>query len=165
LARQGMRALAAEGVETATLRREDSLDLRYRGQSCTLNLRWQGTAATANAFTALHLARYGHELELPVELLNLRVRLTAPAHALTLPAPVVSPPRQRPEPAAPDQGPPAASAARPAPAVVERQALAVDACLSGPAVILDEVATTWLAPGWQAIRDPSGNLLLSRLAD
>jgi N-methylhydantoinase A len=159
-----MRALAAEGVETASLRREDSLDLRYRGQSYSLNLRWQGKAATAKAFTALHSARYGHDLDLPVELLNLRVRLTAPAHAVVLPPPDLSQPIAAPAPAGSDQPLSAAPASTTEPRVVARTALAVGAALAGPAVILDDVATTYLAPGWQAIRDHAGNLLLSRLA-
>jgi N-methylhydantoinase A len=48
--------------------------------------------------------------------------------------------------------------------VLVRAALAVGASQEGPAVILDEVATTWLAPGWRALRDGAGNLLLSRAA-
>ena len=42
LAQQGVEALAAEGIDPALTAREDSVDLRYRGQSYTLNLPWQG---------------------------------------------------------------------------------------------------------------------------
>ena len=95
--------------------------------------------------------------------MNLRVRLTAPARAPVLP--VVSD---------------GADAARAAPADVRagervraagcagrvpvhrRSSLPVGAVLAGPAVILDDVATTWLAAGWRAERDRFGNLLLRR---
>ena len=33
--------------------------------------------------------------------------------------------------------------------------------LKGPAIITEPVSTIWLAPGWQAINDEAGNLLLS----
>ncbi|MGB5834777.1 MAG: hydantoinase/oxoprolinase family protein [Thiohalocapsa sp.] len=157
LAGEGVRALSAEGIASASLSREDSVDLRYRGQSYTLNIRWQGGAATADAFSELHQARYGHRLDLPVELLNLRVRLTAPAHAVTLPEPFFEPV----EAADVRLKVAVAGCDLPVPVLV-RDALATGSCLRGPAVILDEVATTWLAPGWQAIRDTAGNLLLSR---
>ena len=152
LAAGGVAALRAEGIDPGTLRREDSLDLRYRGQSYTLNLPWQGRTATAEAFQELHRARYGHDLDLPVELVNLRARLTAPAHALSLP-PVES------EPAA-AQTATVVGCASPV-AVVQRGAIAAGKTIVGPAVILDTVATTWLAPNWRATRDALGNLLLA----
>jgi N-methylhydantoinase A len=180
LSDEGAETLAAEGVAVDAIRREHSVDLRYRGQSYTLNLDWRGRAATAEAFRALHHARYGHDLDLPIELVNLRVRLSAPAPAVTLTA---SPGRSQTPSSAqnqtptqtPTQTPPvtaSSSAARvaelfgcerPVPVLV-RAALAVGASQEGPAVILDEVATTWLAPGWRALRDGAGNLLLSRAA-
>ena len=164
LAEQGMRALAEEGVDAATLTREDSLDLRYRGQSCALNVLWQGGVATANAFTDLHLARYGHQLDLPVELLNLRVRLTAPAQAVTLPELAFPPAPESSSESFRNLTPRSPSARESAPgpvAVLARATLAVGSRLPGPAVILDDVATTWLAPGWRAVCDRDGNLLLS----
>jgi N-methylhydantoinase A/oxoprolinase/acetone carboxylase beta subunit len=33
--------------------------------------------------------------------------------------------------------------------------------IAGPAIVTDPVAATWLAPGWEAVADPYGNLLLS----
>jgi N-methylhydantoinase A len=151
LARQGQQSLAREGVEPSSLTREYSVDLRYRGQSYTLNLSWRGRSKTADAFHALHRARYGHLLDLPVELVNLRVRLTAEPYRLTFPPASV-------ERAAP-QTTHVAGLDRPVPML--RRA-AIGSPLTGPAVILDDVATTWLAPGWRASRDRAGNLLLSR---
>jgi N-methylhydantoinase A len=166
LAAEGIGALVAEGVPAATVERTDSLDLRYRGQSCTLNLPWAGGAHTAAAFHELHAARYGHDLDLPVELVNLRVRLTAPARAPTLPAVADA---AAASPAVPDAPAPQASVqvagcAEQVP-VRRRAQLPTGTRVSGPAVILDDVATTWLAPGWRAERDRWGNLLLRRAVD
>ena len=154
LAAEGRASLAAEGIDLGDLTRDDSLDLRYRGQSYTLNVPWRGRVATADAFRALHSARYGHALDLPVELVNLRVRLTAPARAPALPVvadAAVAVPQSIGMPGYADVVP-----------VLRRAALPVSAEQIGPAVILDDVATTWLAPGWRARRDGWGNLLLCR---
>ncbi len=156
LAAEGSAALAAEGVPVADLTRTDSLDLRYLGQSYTLNLPWRGRAATADAFRDLHIARYGHALDLPVELVNLRVRLRAPERAPVLPVmDDGAAPGPRPELA---RVPGCANAVP----VLRRGSMRVGSELEGPAVILDAVATTWLAPGWRARRDRLGNLLLHR---
>lgn len=155
LAAEGSAALAAEGIDAADLIRADSLDLRYRGQSSTLNVPWCGGAATGDAFRDLHIARYGHALELPVELVNLRVRLTAPARAPVLPLATDRAASVVPESV---RMPGHAEVV----AVLHRAALPVSAEQHGPAVILDDVATTWLAPGWRARRDRWGNLLLHR---
>jgi len=47
--------------------------------------------------------------------------------------------------------------------VCARDSLGIDDVLQGPALITETVSTTWLAPGWQAIRHESGGLLLKRL--
>ncbi len=155
LASEAVRALAAEGIAPGVLERSGSLDLRYRGQSNTLNLAWEGGAATGAAFHARHQARYGHVLDLPVELVNLRMRVTAPAYPVVLPDahadPVAAPVSRR-------QVPVFGCAV--AAVVLGRDEIGPDERLLGPAVILDEVATTWLAPGWQARRDRLGNLHL-----
>jgi N-methylhydantoinase A len=72
LAEAGTGELVAEGVTVTDITTSFSLDLRYRGQSYTLNLPWQGIAATGAAFHVLHEQRYGHRLSTPVELVNLR---------------------------------------------------------------------------------------------
>jgi N-methylhydantoinase A len=153
LAEQGAASLAAEGVERGHLEAVFTLDMRYRGQAYTLNVPWLGTSATLGAFHARHEQRYGHHLDLAVELVNLRVSLAAPAPAVTLAA-------------APSEATPMGEAqvhgcSIPVP-LVDRIALSVGAPLRGPAVITDADATTWLAPGWIARRDGTGNVQLER---
>ena len=57
LAVTGRDELRTEGVSTREIEARFSLDLRYRGQSSTLNLVWQGKAQTGKAFHAAHEQR------------------------------------------------------------------------------------------------------------
>jgi len=155
LAAEAVTALAREGLAPTDLRTVSSLDLRYRGQSYTLNLGWEGRAATAEAFHWLHQARYGHRLRLPIELVNLRVRVTGALPALTLTRAdggVAAPQRRQVSVAGCEQPVP----------VLQRTALVGTDPMPGPAVILDRVSTTWLAPGWTARLDTLNNLHLER---
>lgn len=155
---RGRAELAQEQVAPGTLAVTRSLDLRYQGQSYSLNVAWADPASCAAAFHAAHARRYGHRLELPLELVNVRVGLRAAAPELQLAAPPA--PRQ-----------PAAPRARatlhgigPGVGVYARAALAPGQRIDGPALLTETVATTYLAPGWSCVRDTSGNLLLTRRA-
>ncbi|MGB1579899.1 MAG: hydantoinase/oxoprolinase family protein, partial [Nevskiales bacterium] len=108
------------------------------------------------AFHAAHEARYGHRLDLPVELVNLRMAVLGPEPGLDLPrletsraAPQVS---TRLEVHGCDGKVP----------VYAREQLLAGQRLQGPAIVTETVSTTWLAPGWQAEVDALGNLLLLR---
>ncbi len=157
LAAAGRAALAEEGVAAVDCSVSRSVDLRYLGQSYTLNVPWSGPAGAAAAFHLRHEARYGHRLALPVELVNLRVAVTGPQPGLTLAAAPVGRPA------------PAAGYCRLAGCVAavphyRREALVAGQVIDGPAVITEQVATTWLAPGWRARVDGSGSLRLYRLS-
>ncbi|GAB6040800.1 hydantoinase/oxoprolinase family protein [Endothiovibrio diazotrophicus] len=152
---QGEQEMLAEGVPFEAVTVERGADLRYHGQSFTLNLPWEGAAATAQAFHRAHEARYGHRLEAPVELVNLRIGLRGPTPGLAL-API----------AAAGDGRPAGEARlhgidRSAPVFV-RERLHAGQRIEGPALITEAVSTTYLAPGWCCRVDDVGNLLLSR---
>ncbi|HSH30834.1 MAG TPA: hydantoinase/oxoprolinase family protein, partial [Thiohalobacter sp.] len=153
LAAQGTAELAAEDIDPGCLQRHASLDLCYEGQSFVLNLPWQGIRATAAAFHAAHEARYGHRLERPVALVNLRLEVSAPSPEPALP--------ERP----PGQAAPGAWLSMPGVGskvpVHARAALGAGQRLAGPALITETVATTWVAPGWACEVDRWGNLLLS----
>ena len=154
LAQQGRRALAEEGVEDAQCQIEPLLDLRYRGQSETLEVPWRGDLQQAEAaFHLAHERRHGHRLELPVELVNLRVAVRGPALPVTLaPGPSGTPKGPRARVTVPGLAAPVAH--------WERHALVVDQVIEGPAIISETVATTWLAPGWRLRVDHLGNLHL-----
>jgi len=155
LAAEAVAALTREGLDPAELRTVSSLDLRYRGQSYTLNLGWEGRTATAGAFHRLHQERYGHRLALPIELVNLRVRVTGAPPRLIL--------SRADSQVAALQGRSVSVAGceQPVP-VLHRTALVGTDPVPGPAVILDPVSTTWLAPGWTARSDALNNLHLER---
>lgn len=153
LAEQGRQALLAEGVDASAIEVRQALDLRYRGQSYTLPVAWRGDSGeAARDFAAQHVGRYGHGLDLPVELVNLRVAVSAPALPFELPAPA------RAEATVCRQVPVHGIAALVP--VFQRQRLAAGWRVSGPAIIAEAVATTWLAPGWDCEMDSIGNLLL-----
>jgi len=154
LAASGTQELVAEGIAVADIETDFSLDLRYQGQSYTLNLPWQGLAVTTSAFHATHEQRYGHRLAAAVELVNLRCRLQSSPPQMQLPLVANS----------------AAAATEPllvsmagfnAPVPVwSRSELYAGQVFAGPALVTETVATTWLPAGWHCRVDPLGNLLL-----
>jgi len=154
LAGHGRAELAAEGVDADAIDVAFSLDLRYQGQSYTLNLPWQGIAATRAAFETMHAQRYGHRLETPVELVNVRCGLHGEALQIRLPPLDVG------HPAAPRH---TAVAGHPRPVpVYARAGLGSAQRLAGPALVTETVATTWLPSGWTCTVDAVGNLVLDR---
>src|SRR5262249_20264756 len=74
----GRDELAADGAADADVVEARAVDLRYRGQSFTLSEAWSTRDAVTAAFNAQHRSRYGHALNVPVELVNIRCELTAP---------------------------------------------------------------------------------------
>ncbi len=154
LARQGLRALAEEGFEANQCETRASADLRYNGQSYTLNLPWDGIQATGEAFHRAHQMRYGHRLDLPVELVNLRQAVRGPLPTLELKSVADTP-----------AGKPfgyCSSAGLDHPvARYWRHELAAEQVIQGPCLICEQVATTWVAPGWTLRVDTVGNVLLT----
>ncbi len=156
LAETGRNELQAEGVAPAEITADCSLDLRYRGQSSTLTLAWQGIAATEAAFHRAHEQRYGHRLNTPVELVNLRCNLHGAAPPVRLPE---LPPAR---PGAVVPGITRVSGCDNDVPVWPRALLGSGAAFAGPALITETVATTWLPAGWGCTVDAMGNLLLER---
>jgi len=148
----GRDALAGEGVADEAMAAHWSVDCRYQGQSFTLNLDWQDGEALAERFGAAHEQRYGHRLGRGVELVNVRVAVQSPAGDWHLPD-------WQPQIERADGSVSVAGHERPVP-VIRREALEVDDCVQGPALITEQVSTTWLAPGWQARVHRKGHLLL-----
>jgi len=156
LRKEGESSLIQEGVDKMAISASPSLDLRYRGQSYTLTVPWQGWCEeSAEAFHLAHQERYGHRLELPVELVNLRMILQGPQPEP--PLEVLQGVEEQP------------SASRATLHGVEesvevwaREMLIPGQELRGPALITDQVSTTYLAPGWSCQVDPHGNLMLHR---
>ncbi len=155
LAGRGHDELESEGIATDEIKSTFSLDLRYQGQSYTLNLAWQGIEKTRAAFETLHEQRYGHRLEMPVELVTLRCGLRGRPMEIRLPAVDA---RAQAEP----RHVTVAGYDEPAP-VFARAALHAGELLDGPALITETFATTWLPADWRCEVDALGNLLLERI--
>ncbi len=152
---QGRDELVAEGVEAGAIAVTPSLDLRYRGQSHALNLRWQGSGRRAAAlFHELHEERYGHRLDLPVELVTLRAGLRGPRPAMSPVELATGAPAEAVDDIAMH------GLARRAP-VFSRAALTAGQAIRGPALVCEETATTFIAPGWRCRVDHYGNLQLT----
>ena len=154
-------ALAAQIHEEAgsgiseSWRQSRDLDLRYEGQSEVLRLPWKSTEQTQVDFHARHQECYGYTLDVPVELVNLRLNLKDPA-----PAPALPPWTVR-DPADPLDHTPVCGLEQPVP-VYARARLAVGQVVKGPAIILEDTATTRVSPDWRAEVDAYGNIRLQR---
>ncbi len=153
LIRSGTAELLAEGIAREELQIQRLADLRYLGQSYCLTLPWQQPAALADSFHQAHQQRYGHDLDEPVELATLRVSLFARPRPLVLDEPGghgIQPPSSL---------PPSASGG-----LVHylRDRLKPGERLTAPALVIESVATTYLAEGWEGFCDADGNLLLHR---
>ena len=148
----------AEAMPTETTR---LLDLRYTGQAFDLRVPVVGRndiSATLTAFHRAHKARYGHsDIREAVEAVALRVvtvgRNGCPAPTTDLPG---------------KSGKPIGvtslygEAGRLKAPLFLREDLAADQQISGPAIVLQLDATTFVAPEWQGTVDRQGNLVLTK---
>lgn len=158
MATTGREQLAAEGVHSDQITTHTSLDLCYHGQSYTLNLPWQeDIPALISRFHAHHAERYGHRLNLPVQLINIRVALRAPATLTAMPNHRGSGKSE------PDYYS-LAGIDTPVPGF-DRETLAPGDSLTGPALIREPVASCFVQTGWRAEVDTQGNLHLHRHGD
>ena len=153
LSARGRRALREEGVEDADIIEVPALDLCYRGQSSTLSLPWQDVVTAIAGFHQVHEQHYGHRLERPVELVNVRLGLCTAGRDLDLALPRGTVPPPRPGRV---QGPGGEVP------VYQGGELAPGYTLRGPALVAESLATAWVMPGWQAVTDGLGNLLLEK---
>jgi N-methylhydantoinase A len=108
------------------------------------------------AFHEAHERRYGHRLDAPVELVNIRASLHGRPPAIALPKLTAE---------AGDPGRPRyvrlSGHADKAP-VWRREGLEAGQRIDGPALITETVATTYLPAGWRCRVDDTGNLRLKR---
>lgn len=142
LAAKGGDELRSEGV--TEVERGHSLDMRYEGQTFTLNVSYDSSLEQAcDAFHRAHKQQYGHQMDRGIEVLNCRVHIESKQVPLTvpkiegLPQPIKS-------------------------QTIERESLAAGSRLEGPMTINEAHSTTYLKIGWHALVDEFGNLRLSR---
>jgi len=169
-AAQGEALLAREGVAAAQRRLLRSVDLRYQGQSHELAVAVPSGALTPQALTQLHeqfhtahARAYGYDArEDAIELVN--IRLTALGVSPKPRLPELPQGSNDPTEARKEQRPVWFSETggfTPCP-VLDRARLRWENIVSGPAVIEELDATTLVHPGYQAVVDQYGNLLVRR---
>jgi N-methylhydantoinase A len=184
VAAEALAELARPGEAVAVTR---ALDLRYRGQSYELTVELDGpldAAAARASFDAAHEARFAHhDAEAPVEVVSVRARARVPGAALPLGPAAATP--QRP-PAHEEERQPLESSGtlvesggtliEPSGTVVEcwfdaervptrllaRASIGAGEAIEGPAILAQLDSTTLVPPGWLAVADEHGNLLLER---
>ncbi|MBL4867636.1 MAG: hydantoinase/oxoprolinase family protein [Pseudomonadales bacterium] len=170
LEEQGQQALMTEGIDQNDIERAVSLDLRYQGQTHTLNVIFENSLEQMiKTFHQQHKARYGHALRLAVELVNIRVGVSAESDPINLPRlDKASKSNINPSPLQKvflhylqdntlhDK---VHSIETP---VYQRDQLKNGHFIKGPALITETVSTTLIEPNWQATVDEWGNLLLER---
>lgn len=156
---QGAEELHQEGLALADIVITRSMDLRYLGQSYYLNIEYDpendDLIDCQQRFSDLHLVTYGHLLHGPVELVNIRVQVRGPRPAVSFqsnrvmsePIPVQLTRVDGLEQAVP---------------VYNRENMQLNQSISGPALVAESVATTYVAPGWRVYLDDMGNLMLAR---
>ena len=151
IAEQELREIAGD----CNMQAQHSVDLRYRGQSYTLNLLWDTPEELEYAYHELHESQYGHRMDIDVELVNIRLRLLGEKPAFDLP----------------EWQPSAESRERYASVhgfdepvrVLSREALRINQCIDGPALVTETTSTTWIDQGWRARLDRWGNILLDAI--
>ena len=156
LVSEGMKGLQREGMREDEIELAYSVDLRYLGQSYTLNVPWVSLAQAEQDFHQLHESRYGHRMGGSIEMVNLRVALHGAQADITLPGIIAT------EPAEPTEQLNLPGEDYPVPCY-DRIELALGQSIEGPALIVEMASTTWLARGWLCEVDRSGNLILKRV--
>ncbi len=147
---------AGEGSDAAKpeIHIKQTIDVRYQGQSNTLNIPWQNLQNIEQAFHQKHKDSYGHDLDVEIELVNLRVRAIEKRQSFELPAWQATETLQETLITMP-------GLEKLVP-VINRAGLKIDQKIKGPALITETSSTTWIAEGWCAVVDEVGNLALSR---
>ena len=152
LMKSGLNELQAEGVRD--INHLFSMDLRYLGQTSTICIPFSSLSTSKQRFKEAHQNQYGHTLNLPIELLNLRLRLEAkplnfeiPEIKTTLkthPARLVSLPEVG------ERVP-----------IILKDSLAPNQKIPGPALICDSHSTVLVKSNWDLDINEMGTLLLT----
>lgn len=148
---------------------EATVDMRFVGQNYELAVPFDpvsswGAAemeALSAAFLAEHEKAYGHaDASMPMEIVSMRITARVKAAELSETSDEVgaeaSQPRER-EVWFTEKGPEKTT-------IIERSQMPVGERLNGPAVIEQSDSTTLLWPGWSAVQDEAGNLILEKTA-
>ena len=159
---RGLAELRSEGVARRRTKLKRLLDLRYVGQSYELTvdcppLREPVASAVAKRFHAAHSRRFGYaDKNAAIEVVNVRLKAVGIAETPALP---VSRTRGDAEITVKRERVVFAQGALDTP-FLHRGSLTAGDRIPGPAVVLQMDATTVIPPGWEAVVDRLGNLVV-----
>ena len=156
LARHGKEQLVGEHFLVENLVVKRSVDMRYIGQSYTLNVPWDDLRNTEEAFKTLHQTRYGYALQADTEIVNLRVKVVHHGPQVTFPE-IAAEPDSYGEKSTENYGENELFR------VLARNEISANQKIQGPAIITEYSSTIFVEAGWAACSDGYGNLLLSKL--
>ncbi|WP_231871823.1 MULTISPECIES: hydantoinase/oxoprolinase family protein [unclassified Oleiphilus] len=142
---QEIRLESPELVSTGYIKKH--LDLRYLGQSYTIEVGYN--ANSAELFEKAHEQRFGHRLDKPLELVNLKLSVEGEASIQSLGTWNAHQTNEYKE----ENGC----------KIYSRERISANTILSGPAIITEAISTTWIPDGWTLETDQFGNLILTRL--
>lgn len=145
LAEKGKEALLKEGHQLENMVINTSLDLCYHGQAHSLEVSWADKSTSETAFHQQHQNRYGHKLQTPVELVNVRVGIKVRQDLLL------------------DDGIDYAmtnTSVNRENDHLMRTEIRPGQVINGAVTICDPDSTIWVAPGWTAEMDKQGHILL-----
>ncbi len=157
-------ALVAEAIPESTIEMRRTIGMRYLGQSWELQVEvpkaMDDCSALEEAFSEVHLKRFGHRANDPTEIVNFRVAALG-----TVPKPQLP---ERPKSSAPAKS----CGSREVffgggfvrTALYEREDLMVGQSIEGPAIIDENGATTIVPPGWKVGVLTYGDMLMERIA-
>lgn len=158
LERSGIAELTAEGIARDRISVVRSLDLRYEGVDSCLTIEWPTDDDFAAAFSAEHMRRYGYTHgDRPLEIAAARVEVMGHS-ADGLPRSDRHPERT---PASNRNVSLYVCGTRWEAPVFDRADLAAGHRINGPAIVVEEIATTVIDPGWRAEVLSGGELLLT----
>ncbi len=141
-------ALTKQGIARSEIVLARKARLRFDGSDSTLTLDWGDAAAMAEEFRILHRKRFGYSSEDSMIVLEaLSVEATGSVDGLA---------GLQPEPV-PVRGEVSGSWT-----TCHRSALSPEESVCGPALIVDPDSTTVIEPGWQAVLEGEGSLVLTR---
>jgi len=160
-----MKAEAADQMPGLALSFESHVDMRYVGQGFHLSIACEGLneqkidlSVLAQRFEQEHMQLYGHQLNRPIEMMTARLTAIVEREALLLP----SLEAVEKQPIEPVYHPVYSAGGMLRVAHYQRADLMLGVVYRGPALVLEDTATLWLAAGWQMSQSPHGHLILEK---
>jgi len=153
------KTLAEEGLTRFSF--EELLDLRYKGQSFEITLRYTRRMDLRKAFDEKHRRIYGYSSPDPIELVNAKIKAIVPVEKISIQEKVSTLPRKRAEEASASRDVLFSGSFVKVP-LYERETLGPGSYGKGPCIIEEYDSTTVVSPKWNWEVDGFGNILLKR---